>query len=252
MKPVNPGIPNTGQYLNNMRNLTTMIFAALIIVLLVLINCNRCNPPEGFPARKDTISTKTDSTITYKPIDSSGWHEPTYNVTLLQGGRIPDETKPEVFIQYEPLPFDTNILVRPYIDQYNTLLESYLKLWDDYNKVRKYSDTSRLPNGKVIVDGVVKNNRLSLINTFLDSVKQITYTNTITLREPPRMKGFLTGGFGFNQLGFRSAEGGLMLQFKNGNGVELSSEFSPSRLKQEQWEHNISFKKLISFNKRKK
>lgn len=118
---------------------------------------------------------------------------------------------------------------------------------EDYWIRRNYSDTFRFASGRVIVRNSVLNNKLEKQDAVLDSVKQITITNTVTrtIMQPRRIKGYLTAAVYGNPTDLITGYGGgFMLQFKNDHALEANL----IRLRTGSINYGLSYKYKLSFH----
>jgi hypothetical protein len=198
-----------------MRTIQVTIIFFLIGVLVGLMTCKNCTPPNN--CTTDTVTVhKSDTVIVIPPPETREISVPT----------MAKETKPKVdsFIAYEKI-VDSTLL-----NKYNYLAEKYNSLFLNLNTARNYIDTTRFDNGKVVVESDVSQNRLQRSKVSLLDLKQITITNTVTNTVSEKR---MIGYFGFNggyQLSDSTAYLGaaFRLKFKNdmllGVGAKYSSK----------------------------
>jgi hypothetical protein len=141
------------------------VIVALGIVIILLRSCQhspKCPPCDQIKLEPVEV-TAIDTVFTEKH-DSTGWHKPK------------EQKRPEM-AQKEPLapPADQRA---SFISQLPNLAS---QIDSDWHLVRYYSDTNNLEAGKVIVDAVVKFNRLGSLKVTSDlKVKTVTVEKTVT------------------------------------------------------------------------
>jgi hypothetical protein len=177
----------------------TLLTICLLFFLLGLVTCKSCIKTPACPEVK--TETSTDTTKSVNPPQETELHIPTL---VFEGGNIEKAewmnwrpapiVRIDSFILFERMPVDTSAIIKPYVDKYNAL-------FDEWNLLRKYADTNRFNNGRVIIDALVKNNRLQIKST-LDSTTTTTITNTTTKTIPAKQNvvGYLgvRGGYNFS------------------------------------------------------
>jgi hypothetical protein len=173
-------------------NLTLLL--VLLICIAILLMIGQCKGGNGTDVRTDTLR---DTAVIILPGEVSEIHVPT-------------------LVKETIYKTDTLIEFVPGSNEYED--------GDTFYAIRRdYTDTVRFKEGQVVVNNSVYKNHLIAQQVFLDSVKQKTITNTITLKEPPR--GIVYFGAGANYsfdttLGLKAS---LLWITKKGHGFELET-----------------------------
>jgi hypothetical protein len=173
-------------------NLTLLLILGILIVILIMIGtCKGKGCPEVV-VKTDTIR---DTAVVILPGEVSTVHVP----KLVR----------EVDTLIEFLPSES-------ID--------YAESEKFYTIRKDYTDTVRFREGRVVVNNSVYRNMLISQQVFLDSVKQLTVTNTITntIREQPKGKLFFGVGGNFTPIDTTMGlNASILWQTKKGYGLEL-------------------------------
>jgi hypothetical protein len=232
--------------------LSTALLILLLIAIIGLLGQRACinnlkaklkeKCPEGV-VKVDTVKVRDSS--------STGWYrpEPKDSFQFLQGGNIAGAEKKESHNNSTEVPQDSP--EDPVISR-DTDISA-----DDYfyrPLSYYYADTVSVGTyGKIIIQdtslGPIVSRRV--LKDF--TLPVVTKTNTITLKEPPRMRGFLSILAQGNQFyPLQAAGGGFLLQFKNYNAVEVDAlyNFHPLYPGQVPWTYQVSYKPLITFRKK--
>jgi hypothetical protein len=203
----------------------------------------------------------TDTTKV-KDSSSTGWHTPQpTDITPVESLRIPGQIPPESVPGYleshsgkrgeqaGSTPRDTVSDPVVSTDRDESREDDYF-----YKPLLYfYSDTVPFKYGKVIIQDSTPCPILSRNVIPLFEIPVVTKTNTISLKEPPRMRGFLSILAQGNQFyPLQAAGGGFLLQFKNYNAVEVDAlyNFHPLYPGQVPWTYQVSYKPLITFRKK--
>jgi hypothetical protein len=231
--------------------LSTALLILLLIAIIGLLGQHACinnlqaklkeKCPEGV-VKVDTVKVRDSS--------STGWYrpEPKDSFQFLQGGNIAGAGKKESHNNSTEVPQDS--LPGPVISDGNGITA------DDYfyrPLHYYYSDTVWLKYGKLIIQDTTGGPIFSRNVIPLFEIPIVTKTNTISLKEPPRMRGFLSILAQGNQFyPLQAAGGGFLLQFKNYNAVEVDAlyNFHPLYPGQVPWTYQVSYKPLITFRKK--
>jgi hypothetical protein len=196
-----------------MRTIQVTIAFFLIGVMVGLMTCKNCTPQNN--CTTDTVTVhKTDTVIVIPPPETREISIPT----------MAKETRPRVdsFIVYEYV-VDSSLMKK-----YNLLAERYNQLFLDHNTARNYIDTTKFPNGKVVVESDVSANRLQRNKVSLLDLKQITVTNTIvnTVSEK-RMIGYFGINGGYQPTDSTAYIGAAFrLKFKNNMLLGIGAKYS--------------------------
>lgn len=185
--------------------------AGLAIGYFFFHNCNKSKP---CPEVKVEQTTKTDTSKTAAPNDSSEWHAPVMSKLRRRG---------DFKSQYTPI---TEIPPTPAGDYLN-FNDDVSDVVTDYYTERHYSDTNHLKEADVIVQNTVSENKLQQQRVLLQNLKQTVITNTVTkvVTEAPKRKARLYWDLTTitdRDVNINAAGGGLMLQFRDTRALQVN------------------------------
>jgi hypothetical protein len=197
----------------------TVLIGVLIGFLFGLMTCKSCTKPCK-PAIIDSVRIKTDTVRIIIPAERSEIPQPT----------LAKETPPRIdsFIQFLDLEADTNAILKPLTEKFNSLAARYNKLLLEHNTARSYIDTSKFSNATAIVESDVSGNKLQRSRvTLRDMVKEtVTNTNTVYVADK-RVVGYwgLSGGYQFNDSSLYVGSS-FRLKFKNDMLIGIAAKYS--------------------------
>jgi hypothetical protein len=170
-------------------NLTLLL--VLLICIAILLMIGQCKGGNGTEVKGDTLR---DTAVIILPGEVSEIHVPT-------------------LVKETVYKTDTLIEFVPGSNEYEN---------DDtfYAIRRDYTDTIRFKEGRVIVNNSVFRNYLIQQQVFLDSVKQTTITNAVSIKDKPTTKVFFGANAGYSKDAL-SVGGSLMLLTKKNQALEV-------------------------------
>jgi hypothetical protein len=193
---------------------------AVFAYVFGLVTCNSCHKSDCPPAATIQKTTK-DTTKKQLPKEESPVRIPSLAKVNGKPATIKDREKQDTFIMVPALDLDSLIQQAGWanvlMEKYSDLLFQYNSMFEAYNKEREYTDTTRFSNGRVIVWNKVAQDQVRGQRVTLDSLQQVTITNSITntVAQKKRVLGYLgvMGAWQSDRTMYVGASAGL--KFKN-------------------------------------
>jgi hypothetical protein len=224
-------------------------FPVFFFICGVIVGCwlHGCGcGKQGFEDKGDTLAKKSTVTIDHSH-DSTASYQP--KIDFIEGGKIPD-SQPGDFVDNgsQAVTLPGNVLpLWTFMKHPSSLVVSILDtaaIIESYLQKVGYKDTIHTKYGFVRIYDTVTQNRIIARRVFTDFDVPLV-TNTITIRDKPRVKGYL-GANGFVNLNELSVGPSFALKLKNDQIIEAGAMINT----RSQWTYLFSMKFPISFKKR--
>jgi hypothetical protein len=184
------------------------LFPVFIFICGIIVGCWLHGCGCGKPGFE--VTSKTDTV--YIPVHDSATSKP--EITFIEGGHIPDKV-------------DTVTVIKKY-----------------YERVA-YADTVRMGTSSIYIYDTLSQNSFATPRRILLDGKLPVVTNTITIRDIPKVKGYL-GANGFGNQNELAVGPSFALKLKNDQIIEAGAMINTRN----QWTYLLSMKFPISFKKR--
>lgn len=244
--------------------LNTILLILLLAAIIVLLGQQSCIHKMQQQLKEKCPGETHIDTAKAKSKYSTGWYQPQPEMAVLEGGNIAASNEQPTKENYKfkgaiismkdccLFTIGSDTVFTPSDSGYVLFNNSEIALRDYVTGNPKfyYSDTQKTKYGRIIIQDTTEG-RILARNVITDLDVPVV-TKTITLKEPARVRGYLSLiAHGDQKNYLQAAGGGFMLQFKNYNALEADAIYNFKTLYpgQPALNYQLSYKALLSFRK---